>query len=332
MRVALLSVLLIFSVSAVALKPESGIYYTPDSGYTLGIEIQNDIMGVTVFAWDSQTGDPFFMNAGGRMEGDRFFDARLDLPVDGPCFGCDWVPADVVANFGGRIRIEFTDIAEGLVRFGNGPTLEFVRQRFGYGNDTVSPLLGEWSFILDFSSEPDVNFPYSGDIVIFDDTLSDGSGDYVTGCRPADSLSGFCSADDVQLHSAIAVYDEEFDEHVILLDNSVNYYLALYLNTGFQSAAGVSEIYLKNTNGNGIYYPTRGTRTASFAYVDTGSGPARAQSPTNKSGWITPAHSNGKNGVPDGAKSTAHSAKRAMLVQMLINKHEQLKVERVLKD
>jgi len=109
---------------------------------------------------------------------------------------------------------------------------------------------------------------------------------YVEGCRPDNSIDGFCTNFAFNNHNILAYYDYSATQLRIIVDDGptggVDYVFEYTLDIGLNQFDGVVEFYPKNGNHNNIFYPVRGFRTASRSFVDTGVGPSKKSKKQNK--------------------------------------------------
>jgi len=264
-----LSLACAFSVSA--FTPESGFWWNPDepgSGYA--IEIQDNFLFVAFYVYDEQ-GNPEWYTAGAPMQGNALFDSEINYTYGGPCIHCLYTAPVTLHGEMGPVTINFLTETTATIQFGS-VTKPIERMRLVLG-DALQGMLGEWQAVIDFSSA-NVNFPFNGDVLIFDDLDRSGATDFVDGCRPNNSVDGFCSAYALQNHDLAATYDPVNDEVIVVVNDSADYWLAYYLKVGTYQFDGVAELYPKDSGNNNIFYPVRGFRSASRTYVETGEGPS----------------------------------------------------------
>lgn len=262
---------LAFAFSASAFTPESGFWWNPNepgSGYA--IEIQDNYMFVAFYVYD-ESGNPEWYTAGAPLQGNALFDTVMHYTYGGPCIDCAYTAPITLEGEMGPVTINFLTETTATLQF-SGQVKIIERMRLVLG-DTLQGLLGEWQAVIDFSSTG-VNFPYNGDVLIFDNLDRTGATDFVDGCRPDNSLDGYCSAYALTYHDLAATYDPVNDEVIVVVNDSADYWLAYYLNVGTYQFDGVAELYPKASGNNNIFYPVRGFRTASRTFIETGEGPS----------------------------------------------------------
>ncbi len=291
MAVTLVLAALLWVSPARGYTPESGVWWNPaEPGYGLQLEIQDNFAAVFLFTYDV-AGNAQWYVANGFLTGNALFVGELDAFRSGTCLGC--VPSrpahDPFIHFpgaGGPIRIEFDadDPTRALVTFG-GRTVPFERYQFylqrpedqqqlpGVAN-ALTKMLGEWQMVLDFTDNPNASFQYFGDIVILDRLDRDNLGDYVDGCRAADSEIGFCRQVDVDDRYAAAQYAPASDEHFIVVENDATTYAAYIVRVGTNDFKGDVSVYPRGTNPT-VFYPVNGFRSASRSFVQEGIGPSK---------------------------------------------------------
>ena len=275
----LLITMMLLSLNAKSFTPESGFWISPGvpgTGYS--IEIQDNFMFVALYVYD-EFGVPTWYTAGKTLDGNALFDTELNYTYNGPCIDCDYSEPITLIGEGGPITIEFLTETTGKIQF-RGEQRFIKRFNFILG-DEVTKMLGEWQAVIDFSSTG-VDFPFNGDVLIFDNTFLEGGDKYVEGCRPDNTVDGFCSSFAYDYHEMAALFDSESNQLFIVVDDSDNYWLAYYLDVGLNQFDGVAELYPKNGGHNNIFYPVRGFRTASRSFIETGVGPSSSNLKTSK--------------------------------------------------
>ena len=269
----LFALTLFFSFNANAFTPESGFWWNPDeSGSGYAIEIQDNYMFVALYVYDDVTGDPIWYTAGTHLQGNALFDSSLNYSYDGTCIDCNYIRPITIVGERGPITINFLTEISATIQF-QGTVKNIERFNFLLG-DEIDRLIGEWQTVIDFSSTG-VTFPFNGDVLLFDITSTVGGEKIAEGCRPDNTIDGFCSNYALNNHDIAAYYDNQLEELIILVSDDEDYWLKYYLKLGLDQFDGVAEIYPKGTNGNNIYYPVRGFRTASRSFVETGVGPSK---------------------------------------------------------
>ncbi len=266
-----LAVSLVCAFSVSAFTPETGFWWNPDepgSGYA--IEIQDNFMFVAFYVYDAD-GNPEWYTAGASLQGNALFDSVMHYTYGGPCIDCAYTRPITLQGEMGPVTINFLTETTATLQFG-GQAKPIERMRLVLG-DTLQGLLGEWQAVIDFSSA-NVTFPFNGDVMIFDNLDRSGATDFVDGCRPDNSVDGYCSAFALQNHDLAATYDPVNDEVVVVVNDSADYWLAYYLTVGTYQFDGVAELYPKASGNNNIFYPVRGFRTASRTFIETGEGPS----------------------------------------------------------
>ncbi|HET6604846.1 MAG TPA: hypothetical protein VFG21_11695 [Xanthomonadaceae bacterium] len=315
-----LSALILFAAalvtgSAHAYTPSSGHWYnTSEGGTGLNIDLQDDLMYVTVYAYDAN-GFPEWYTALDHIEpgidGAFVFDARLMVFEDGACVGCVYQRNTLVGTVGDiRIAFDPADETRAAMTWGldGGPvrTVPITHIPFGLKRPSdpatvpveVTKMLGEWSVTQDFSDHSGFEFPFSGDVLVFEDFEFDSDTGlwFFNGCRADNLVDGFCSTDALAQHDASGFYDAAVDRQVIVVNDSVdasnNPLCLLYdVNTSHIKFEGDLDgdhapnddggvtLYVCDGSGNPFnneFYPVRGFRSASRTFVETGVGPAKA--------------------------------------------------------
>ena len=248
------------AMSAHAIFPDSGWYWNANqSGRGFNLEIQNNLLFVSAFAYTSG-GQPVWYVSGGPMSSDRSYSGTLSLTNGGQCFGCTYRgPAFTNA---GSISINFTDETHAVISL-LGETISVQRQDFS--NYTISPdgLFGEWSIT---TGEP--SFP-----VYFGDRLS------FTGPAPTDVTNALGARTGSSSNIVLGIYNSSLGMWLMLVDSSTSYYQAYAFRfTGLNRLEGQQWTYLKTDklSGSGLYFVAH--RTKSQARVKGGSAPGVTKS------------------------------------------------------
>jgi hypothetical protein len=276
----LIAFALFFSFNAKAFTPESGFWWNPnESGSGYAIEIQDNYLFIALYVYDEVTGDPIWYTAGTHLEGNAYFDTDLNYSYDGTCIDCNYSQPITIVGARGPITINFLTEISATIQF-QGAVKNIERFNFLLG-DEIDRLIGEWQTVIDFSSTG-TEFPFVGDVLLFDITTTDNGDKFAEGCRPDNSVDGFCSNYALNNHDMAAFYDYQNDELIIVLSDSQEYWLAYYLEIGLNQFDGVAEYYPKDFGNNYIYYPVRGFKTASRSFIETGVGPSKLAKNDNK--------------------------------------------------
>ena len=274
---------LFISLQSVAFTPESGFWWNPDepgSGYS--IEIQDNFLFVALYVYDVD-GNPIWYTAGEALDGNSLFDGSLHYSFNGTCIDCSFTPAVTLFGERGPITIDFITETTATIRF-QGAVKNIERFNFLLGSNT-DRMLGEWQTVVDFSSTGSA-FPYIGDVMLFDNTfLLDGE-ETVEGCRPENTIDGFCTNYAFNNNNVEAYFDHATTQLLITVDDGqldgVDYVFDYYIDLGLDQFDGVVEYYPKNGPHNNVFYPVRGFRTASRSFVETGVGPSKAVTTSDK--------------------------------------------------
>lgn len=289
-----LAVLVLFAMqSASAITPESGFWWVKNEpGSGIAIDITNNWLFMATYVYDFN-GDPIWYTAFNTMADDHTFHGQLVLSEDGQPLGGPWreplrsllaVPNGAVSIFfdqndetqativwaGGTQHLERTDMFELVHGRSN-----FIHQ--------AERMRGEWTLVADLFTRPgSQNFPYIGEVVIFDSIdQSSAPPIFYDGCRPISSLDGFCPQPLVSEHPAAGFYNPATNEHIFVVTDSTgttpsqDVFFSYTVSAGLNQFDGVLQIYVGSNgfNPNGPFYPVRGFRSASRAFVDTGVGP-----------------------------------------------------------
>jgi hypothetical protein len=262
-----------------AFTPESGFWWDPDeSGSGYAIEIQDNFLFVALYVYD-ELGNPIWYTSGAFLNGNALFDNDLNYTYNGTCIDCSYTTPITIQGERGPITINFLTETTATIQF-QGAVKNIERFNFLLG-DEADRLVGEWQTVIDFSSTG-VDFPFNGDILLFESTsVSDGD-KYADGCRPDNSVDGFCSNFAINNHEMAALFDYSRNELNIVINDSPDFWLAYYVDLGLDQFDGVAELYPKNNGHNDIFYPVRGFKTASRSFIETGVGPSKMAKYDNK--------------------------------------------------
>jgi hypothetical protein len=282
-------VLALGGTSAFAFTPESGYYWNPAaSGSGLSIEIQDNYVFLIGYVYDAQ-GNPTWVSAQGLLSGNAVFNGQLDRFIGGQCIGCAYTAPTAQPGVGGPITLNWATETTATLTWG-GRTIPL--QRFDYyltrtgGIDAgTEKMLGEWQVVLDLYNSPggnNRNFPYFGDVLVFDTTVTTTSPDQAQGCRPTTSLDGRCTTAARTAHDAAATFSPNSPtappahSHIITVRDTSTDFFAYYVTVGTYQFDGVMEICTSGNCGNtgATYYPVRGFRSASRKFVQDGTGPS----------------------------------------------------------
>ncbi len=275
------------ALPARAFTPESGFYWNaaePGTGYNL--EIQDNFFALTAYVFASD-GRPQWYTATGTLSGNARYTGVLDGFTGGQCIGCPYRAPTAQLGAGGAITLAFTSETRATLTVG-GRTLTIERFDFyltrGQADPKTELMLGEWEMLIDLydrNGSQYQDYPYTGDLLIFDALDRAKTPDYFVGCRPTSSESGRCTAAAIDEHDAAGFFSAGNGEHVLVVKDTPGtaftdaIYFAYFVKVGTYQFDGVVEVYDEDeTPGNGPFYPVRGFRTASRNFVQNGSGPS----------------------------------------------------------
>lgn len=282
---------LTIALPARAYTPESGVWWNPDEpGTGIFIEIQDNFLVAAAYTYDT-VGNAQWYTATGFMTGNARFDGVLDAFDRGNCPGCAYRPNREFLGAGGPITLIFDpdDGSRATLTWG-GRSMPIERFQFYLKRPEdqqalpsvrieLTKMLGEWQTVIDFSENQNVSSQFYGDITVLDRLDADSAADFVEGCRPVDSLRGFCRNEDVRDHRATLEYVRSSNEQVLLVDNDRDTYAAYFLTTGTNQFTGEVAVYFKGSNPS-VFYPVRGFRSASRSFVQEGIGPSKQDAPS----------------------------------------------------
>ena len=313
--ISLFAVALLACSPVRAYTPESGVWWNPNEpGTGIFIEIQDNFLVAAAYTYDT-VGNAQWYTATGFMTGNARFDGVLDAFDRGNCPGCPYRPNRELLGAGGPITILFDadDNTRASLTWG-GRTMPIERFQFYLKRPEdeqalpgvrieLTKMLGEWQMVLDFADNPNADFRFYGDIAVLDLLTADSTADFLDGCRPTDSLRGFCSNQDVEDHRATLEFVPSSNEQVLVIDNDRDTFAAYFLTTGTDGFLGEVSVYFKGGTPS-VFYPVRGFRSASRSFVQEGIGPSK-QSAARASGALPVAWFS-----VEGAKTRQLSAER----------------------
>ena len=291
-QILLLALLLPLS-AAHAFTPESGLWGDRNNTATaLTFDLQDNTLQITAYTYRPDGTATWFISAGplaysynaqGTLVGVRY-DGVFNAVTGGTCVGCGPANPVVAPGAGGPVRIDFISEIRARMTW-QGRTFDIDRFTIALG-DPVDRMVGEWNLTIDFQSRGNQNYPYAdypyfGDIFLIDRVDRTRVPNQFQGCRPERSTAGRCSAVARANHDLAGYFDAPTGEHVIVLKdvpaagNNPAVFFAYFAAVGTSQFDGVLEIYLSGqTPGDGPFYPVRGFRSASRAFVTTGAGPS----------------------------------------------------------
>lgn len=297
-----------------AYTPESGVWYNPDeTGTGLQIEIQDNLLTATVYAYDADGFPMWYTTAGFLDDSATVYQGNLEEYFGGPCAGCPFLDNEFVGN-AGTIRLVFDplDPTRATMTWGlaGGPQRTVQIQRFHFylhrGEDGGVPLeitkmIGEWNMVID--NFDDTFVQYYGDVHVYDlFEFDQQSGSwFFEGCRPETSLDNLCTDAAFDAHPVAGTYRPQDNSYRIVVvdyfDEEANSDVCAVYDVvvgtdrfdGGQDGdlepddGGVAYYFCPQPansqvpyDGNFDFYPIEGFRTASRTSVEEGVGPAKA--------------------------------------------------------
>ncbi len=335
MRAAILWLVTAFSFASAAnaYTPETGLWYSPgEPGSGMNIEIQDNVLGLTIYAGDAQ-GYPIFYTAAGLLDGNAYFEAELYRYDRIQCIGCPPGPEPDYYDDVGMVRIVFdpNDNTRATLTWPNGRSIAIRRFIYGYlrGDDPVTfpsdaaKMLGEWNITVDLA-ESDAGYPFTADVLVLDDYYWNSSKNrwFYEGCRPDDAQIGGCSQYALDNHAAEGFFESPTGWQVIVVEDGIYngvLWFALYeLQIGTESGSGWFTLY-PNGGNPGSYegYPARAWRSASRTFVETGEGPSKAASTKRQEGLGSVLLAHGAPTAKAGASARPATAARTDIIRAL---------------
>mgnify|MGYP000104801728 CR=1 FL=1 len=296
-----------FSSAASAFTPENGTWWNPaEPGTGYLIEIQDNFLFLAGYMYKPD-GQPMWYTSQGTMSGNARFTGSLSSFTGGTCLGCTWRQASVQLGAGGPVEIVFDTETAARITLG-GRTIPI--ERFDYyltrtaGDVKSDMMVGEWQLTIDFSTSPNIGYPFYGDVLVFQTVDRVPSPDVFDGCRANNALDGRCTQSAIANHDASGFYQASTKEHYLVVNDDANNFAYYVVKTGTYQFDGIMKICPKSLS-NAITqclqsssyraFPVRGQRTASRNFVLNGSGP----NDSDKSAALTVDRSMARTRLPD---------------------------------
>ncbi|MCB1567576.1 MAG: hypothetical protein KDI69_01980 [Xanthomonadales bacterium] len=277
------------SHTASAYEPESGLWWNPaESGTGYQIEIQDDMLAITVYG-GAPGGVAKWYGAAGRLQGNAYFEADLLSAYNVQVIGQPYFGFPTAEPSYGRLKIVFdpNNNRRATLTWPNGRSIPIQRQEFYFvrpeDDAGVQPnttrLLGEWQVSIDLS-DSDADYPFSGDVLVFDDYYKDSGDWYYEGCRPDDAQVGGCSNYALTYHDAVGYFESPTGLHVNVVKDGIyngqQWYALYVMQMGTNDGSGEFTLYPQGANpDNYAAHPARTFRSASRTFVQEGVGPAK---------------------------------------------------------
>lgn len=278
-----------FAHTATAYEPESGLWWNPaESGTGYAIEVQDDFMAVLVYG-GSAAGAATWYTAAGRLQGNAYFEADLLSGFNVQPIGSPYTGRPTMQSYG-RLKIVFdpNNNRRATLTWPNGRSIPIERHGFyfvRYEDSAGLPIstgkmLGEWQVSIDLSSS-DADYPFSGDVMVFDNYYKDSGDWYYEGCRPDDAQIGGCSTYALTYHDAVGYFESPTGLHVNVVKDGIysgqQWYALYVMKMGTNDGSGEFTLYPQGGNpDNYTAYPARTFRSASRTFVQEGVGPAKS--------------------------------------------------------
>lgn len=269
MRYLAIVLLTLFSSAALAFTPDDGLWWNPSqSGRGFNIDVQNEILILTVYVY-TQSGEPVWYQGVGyltRTSHGVKASGELTRFHDGQCIGCEYRKPEKQTGFAGPFTLTFHSRTTATLEWAGG-TLPIRRTIYAYKNEW-DKMLGEWQFVIDFTSHPNVteNYFFSADILRFFHVDSDpGEVKHYIGYR----LHSQYARTGEGLGDAAGKYVPSNDAHVIVVDDSNRQpnCLLYYVRAGTTKLTGIAEFFPCDGSPDFEGYPVTGVRTMSKAEV-----------------------------------------------------------------
>ncbi|MBX3724293.1 MAG: hypothetical protein KF823_00045 [Xanthomonadales bacterium] len=264
-----------------AFTPESGWWWNPNEpGYGFSIEIQDKFIFMVAFAYGPQ-GATWYA-AEGLMPNRSTFTAPLYRRDTGTCLGCPFTTPGQPYAVGSQVTINFTSETRATLTWG-GRTIQIQRHDYYLSRTpSIQPRtelwLGEWQAVMDWRALGGeyANYPYVGEVLIFDLVDTGGQRHFFEGCRPTNSLVGLCTQQALNNHDAAGFYSPADGTNIITVNENSTTWLVFEVEVGTYQFDGYAKRCPKSLSNlltqcldSNTYpvLPVRGWRSASRAYV-----------------------------------------------------------------
>lgn len=267
---------------AAAFTPENGFWWNAsEAGRGFTIEIQDNFLFMIGYVY-RQDGSATFVTTQGLMQGNAAYQGVLDTFSNGQCIGCPYNGfPNIQPGAAGPVSIIFDSEITATMTWNGGVTrltrFDFYLTR-GQTPPRIEQMLGEWQNLLDYADVLTDQYPFFGDVLVFDALDQTDSPALFVGCRAENSVDGRCSQQASTNSEAVGYYDGDSGLHVIVVDN-VSDFLVYVVETGTYQYDGFAKTCPFNQNlanciASGVNdIPVRGFRSASRSFVQNGVGP-----------------------------------------------------------
>jgi len=144
MRALLFFIILFgYSTEAFAIVPEEGLWWNPaESGRGYGIEIQDNKIFVTYYAYSQNGSSAFYTSGGDYIPSTNTASAYFVALSNGQCFGCAYTGRPTVTNLGNATFTFFSRMT-GRIDLPNGVSIPIQRQFF-FDAQPRTNMYGTW--------------------------------------------------------------------------------------------------------------------------------------------------------------------------------------------
>lgn len=252
-RMFLPIVFLLFSInSANAIVPEQGLWWNPDeSGRGYGLEIQDNFIFITYYAYGPGGGSAFFTSGGLYDIATNSASVYFANTTNGQCFGCAYAGPPTLTNLG-NATISFTSRMTGQIVLPSGLVIPIQRQLF-FDAIPRTNLYGTWHLTTGALGV------YFGQVLWIQ--------------APDDSLPGGFVGRILDGSSQRILVGAPTDDGKIgiLVDSSTNYYQFYLFEWSVNLWGGQSWTYLKTAQLSGSGLPFFGSRLLGKTYSEQAS-------------------------------------------------------------
>lgn len=239
-----------------AFYPVNGLWYNPDeSGRGINIEMHNDVMVATIYLY-ADDGSPLWWQGVGTLNSQTgVMEASFGEFHGGQCQTCAYVQPSHFPEAGGDFTLEFHSAISATMTW-DGGQIPLVKSTWTFS--TLNSLLyGEFHY-----TQGALGIYFGDRLRYVEPFVNSDNVEYVAGYRSG--ASG---------RVLLGSFDNDLELFVVLVDSSQSYYQLYVFDMSADRKEGVSWTYEKSDSPSGSGLPFIAHRSASRAYVQTGSGP-----------------------------------------------------------
>ncbi len=274
---------LLVAQSLFAFTPESGFWWNAnEGGRGYAIEIQDNYLFFAGFLFAPDGTATWYTSQGLISADSRSFTGQLNATSGGQCINCNYVRPTTVVGAAGNMTIVFDSEISGRIIWGS-PARTVPITRFDYyftrtiGDQRNDRMRGRWDVVLDYIPPSGGVGEYYGDVLVFNRVDRSSTADQSLGCRITGFTSSQCST---AAFDASGFYQASDGNHYLVVENTASTFVVYVVRMNYNDFEGVAKVCSRSVlvssclNNSSIRSaPVRGSRSASFSFVNTGSGP-----------------------------------------------------------